>query len=177
MVEFETVQLEAIPNCNPVRDFSEFWHDKKASEDFFLWSRFDPMQVPSVLPWMLLLDCLENGDYQYKLCGSGCEELLKVNLTGQKFGTAVRKDWAEDQRKFFDAMRRGSAPIYSNGFLPIEGRDHIRVFRGLFGFSAAGNGVDRLVAVLAPDRRQPTLNGTQISLPLHTERRSQSLQT
>ena len=114
MIEFATIDIDKIPDGHPVSDFSRFWHAKTAKASPFLWPEFEPMDVPKVLPWMLVIDCLPGGDYQYRLCGSGCDDLLKVNLTGKKFGAEVDKSWAKTQLQVFDSVRSGGAPVFSN---------------------------------------------------------------
>ena len=151
MIEFNTIACSEIPEDHPVRVFSRCWFKETSGGKLFSWSVFNPMKFPTILPWVLVIDCLPNEEYRYRLCGTGCEQLLNVNLTGEKFGAHVDPGWAKSQLPTFTAIKTGQGPIFSGGFAPVVDRDHIRVFRGLFAFSSNGEAIDRMIAVLAPD--------------------------
>lgn len=154
MIEFNTIACSEIPEDHPVRVFSRCWFKETNGGKPFLWSAFNPMKSPTILPWILVIDCLSNDEYRYRLCGTGCEQLLGVNVTGKKFGTYVDPEWARSQLPTFEAIISGQGPIFSNGVVPVVDREHIKVFRGLFAFSSTGETTDRMVAVLAPDSAQ-----------------------
>lgn len=151
MIEFNTIACSEIPEDHPVRAFSRCWFKETSGGELFLWSAFNPMKFPTILPWIMVVDCVSDVEYRYRLCGTGCEQLLGVNLTGETFGSHVDPEWAKSQLSTFESIKAGQGPIFSGGTVPVVDRDHIKVFRGLFPFSSAGDTVDRMVAVLAPD--------------------------
>lgn len=158
MDRFDSISKIDVPEDHPISIFDRFWHAENAKADLVAWSTFDPMTMPAVLPWVLLLDCLPDDEYQYRLCGTGCENLLGVNLTGKKFGSIVKKRWAHKSKHEFTQIKEGKGPFYSKGKLPIDDREFIEMNRAVYGFSASGAGIDRIIAVVAPIDRKRLLS-------------------
>lgn len=150
MDRFKSISSFDVPKGHPISVFDQFWTEQVRISAPVPWSSFSPMMMPSVLPWILLLDHLPNGDFQYRLCGTGCEQLLGVNLTGHKFGENVNKKWAHKSREEFDAIMAGKGPFYSKGKLPVIDRDYIEMRRAVYGFSSDGLNIDRIMAIVAP---------------------------
>lgn len=167
---FDSVLREDIPPNHPIVTLDTFWKNEAKGAGSVPWSVFDPMKMSSVLPWVLLLDCLPGKEYRYRLCGTGCEQLLGLNLTGEKFGANVDQRWAKSRLQEFSVVESGRGPAYSSGNLPLVDREHIRVYRALYGFSVKGTVVDRILAVVAPPpRHEFTSLGETSSLPLQTK--------
>ena len=139
--------------------------------DFLLqvcpWDRFDPVDHPRMLPWIILLK-REHGPsitggarLRYAVCGTGITELFGFSNQGNLFGENLPPETVVHYRDEFERVMAGSGPIFSRTELPVPGRDFYDVYRGVFAFTSAngaggfGNGneapaVDRICVILAP---------------------------
>lgn len=156
MINFDSISKDNIPENHPILVFDAFWWATTKDNKSVRWCNFSPMEMTYVLPWILVLDCLPNDEYVYRVCGTGCDRIFNRNLTGSKFGEHVDKDWAKSRQAELAAIKSGGGPSYSKGNIPVTGRDHVKIFRGLYGFAYGGNKIDRLVAVVAPPN-QPNI--------------------
>lgn len=77
----------------------------------------DPMRFPRLLASSYLLDCLEGGDFKFRVAGSVFRELHGYEITGQRASDIfTRPDrsaplWADMRRCASDAL-----PVYRQGF-------------------------------------------------------------
>ncbi len=150
MINFESVSKDDIPENHPILVFDAFWRAAASGNKAACWAGFKPMEMTSVLPWLLVLDRLSEDQYIYRLCGTGCDDIFNRNLTGSMFGEHVDKNWAKRSLNEFAAVMSGGGPSYASGGLPIENRGHIQIFRGLYGFASGSDQIDKLVAIVAP---------------------------
>lgn len=151
---YRTIAPTDLPPLHPVAQFRDRWPDLADGAGVAPWSRFDPTAYPHVLPWVLLLrqeDPRRPDRLRYTICGEGCREAFGFSYHGKLFGEDLPRRAVEERLAEFAAIRRGSGPLYSFTPLPVSEREFIDVFRGVFGFSTDGRGVDRYLIVLAPD--------------------------
>lgn len=158
MQYFTTIPLSEIPYDHPVREFDQYWGHIFENETSVQWSCFNPMKTPGVLPWILLLDCLEDNHYRYRVCGTGCQQLFGSDQTGKPFGSLTGGLFVEEMGRQFQVLKAGGGPMFHVGHLPIVNREHIMVMRGTYGFSTDGKTVDRILDVVAP------LKGRRVAL-------------
>lgn len=152
---FESISIADIPESHPVLRFDAFWRAATKDNKSVNWEDFNPMEMAPVLPWMLVLDCLPDNDYMFRVSGTGCEMIFDRKLTGSKFSDQVEKSWAKARYEDLLAVKSGAGPLYAKGNLPVKGRDHVKIFRGLYGFTSGGIEIDRLVVVVAPPSPSP----------------------
>lgn len=153
MIYFDRISRKNLPQNHPILMFDEFWRATSSDGKSVCWDAFKPMEMIPVLPWMLVLDRLSEDQYIYRLCGTGCDGIFNRNLTGSTFGEHVDKNWAKHSLDEFAAVVSGGGPSYASGGLPIKNRDHIQIFRGLYGFTCGGDQIDKLVAIVAPENQ------------------------
>jgi hypothetical protein len=153
-VSYSEISLVDIPSRHPVSLFSAYWEEKRGENAVPLRASIEPTKIPSILPWMLLLEAIDTGgdcQYRYRLSGTGCREIFGIDYTGKLLGENLTPDGAEARRREFNTIRRTGCPIYSSSDLPIAERSFIRVFRGVFPVSLTGDTVDQIFVIIAKE--------------------------
>ena len=150
MASYRSIDRHDIADGHPIDVFDAYWDAVSAGGQPVPWRCFRPMDFPRVLPWVLLLDHIEDDTYVYRLTGSGCEQIFGRNMTGQTFGTGVKKSFITTTLKEFAALREGASPFYYHGTIPIQDRDYIEVYRAAYGFADKCGNISKMFVVVAP---------------------------
>ena len=147
------VDASEIPVLHPVAVLRDAWSERADGSGIVPWSRFDPLDFPQVLPWVLLLrqdDPRQPDRLRYTICGDGCRQTFGFSYQGKWFGDDLPAETVSQRLQEFSAVRAGRGPLYAFTPCPVPGRDFIDVYRGVFGFSSAPGLTDRFMIVLAP---------------------------
>lgn len=159
-----------IPENHPVALFGHYWNSRKRDAGALpLRSDFGPSSIPDLVPWLLLLEPLQldgRTEFRYRLAGTGCREIFGVDYTGKLLGEALTSEGAEIRRAEFLQVMAGGEPIYSWTEVPIQGRDFIYIYRGVFPVTAAGGEADRIFVVAAHEAQRRKLSPPIAPLPL-----------
>lgn len=152
-MSFRSVEPHTIPTQHPVACLRDAWLDLCGPDGVVAWSRFDPLEFPQVLPWVMLLrqdDPADPATLNYAICGEGCRQTFGFSYQGKTFGEDLPPDAVAERLREFAEIRAGGGPLYSATPLPVPGRDFVEVYRGVFGLSTDGERIDRFLIVLAP---------------------------
>ncbi len=149
----EIIAFETIPEGHPVCRFHHYWHDNLDDEGFYHRSSFNPMRLPSLIPWMIILDAPEetDGPFTYRLCGTGFTELTGVEMTGKVVGDGMLPDYAKILIKELQTCIVDNEPKYSRHYIPIEGREFIGVLRGAFPIKGKSGRLDQVLIVVGKE--------------------------
>lgn len=155
-LSYREITAGEVPDLHPVARFSSFWFDNKGENAVPLRAQIEPTKIPSVLPWVLLLEAIEiDGamQFRYRLTGTGCREIFGIDYTGKFLGEeGLTPEGTEIRRREFLKVMQTGHPIYSWTALPIAERDFITVYRGVFPVSSAGERVDQIFIVIAHEK-------------------------
>ena len=142
-----------LPSVHPAAVFARFWETASEGKPWVAWTRFDAVDHPGVLPWVLLLKSERAHDesiqWRYVVCGTGCTELFGFSYQGKLFGTGMSVEAAAERLMEFQRVVDGSGPLFFDSHLPIPNRNFVRVLRGIFPFSTGTGEIDRLFVVVA----------------------------
>lgn len=147
---FKVISIDDIADGHPVREFHQFWSANKQDGKPMAWNSFRPMEHPSVLPWVMVLDHIEDESYIYRVCGTACEQILKRNLTGEHFGVNANPDFTRQTREHFAMLRAGAEPIFTEGNIPFRDREFIRFHRACYSFADDIGRLSKIFVVMAP---------------------------
>jgi len=151
------IPLEAVPKLHPVSLFSNFWFECKGDAPVPLRQTLDPFKVPTILPWLILLEAYEadgQTQFRYRLTGTGCREMIGSDYTGKRLGEGFTPDAAEARvREVQKVMSTGEA-VYSSHPMPLAERSFINVFRGIFPVSLTGENIDQMFIVMAQEDKR-----------------------
>jgi len=148
------ISLADFPPAHPAAVFHRFWSAAAEGRCWAPWARFDAVDHPAILPWVLLLksEPAEDGEsirWRYAVCGTGCTDLFGFSYQGKLFGTGMPAGAAAERLDEFRRVVAGAGPLFFDSHLPIPTREFVRVLRGIFPFSTGAGEVDRLFVVVA----------------------------
>lgn len=153
-MSYRIIDLSDVPKNHPVSLFSDFWFENKSSDFVPLRAKIDPMKIPAILPWILLLELVDVEGvkkYRYRLTGTGCRTIFNMDYTGKFLGDGLTPEGAEARLREFQDVGRLGQPIYSASHLPIAEREFIKVYRGVFPVSLSGTQVDQIFVIIAQE--------------------------
>jgi hypothetical protein len=168
LMGFRSIDPSEIPGLHPVAQIRDGWPRLSGGSGIAAWSRFDPLDFPEVLPWVLLLRQEDPADprrLRYTICGDGCRQTFGFSYQGKLFGEDLPAEAVAQWLREFSAIRHGQGPLYSFTPLPVSDREFIDIYRGVFGFSEDGRRVDRFLVVLAPDNVRVTSRRAPVAEP------------
>ncbi|WP_420561722.1 PAS domain-containing protein [Tepidicaulis sp.] len=148
------IQLADLDPRHPVAVYAAYHQKKMGADNLLLKDNFDPIDLPKVLPWMMILD--KTGDpadpqFLYRLAGTGCREIFGIDYTGKLLGDNLPADAAEQRREeILDVMERRT-PSITRTAIPLAGREFMTIIRGVFAVSSDGETIDRIHIIIAPE--------------------------
>lgn len=146
------VSPESIDANHPARVFAEMWTARARDGKPLSRSDFDPLEVPEILRWTMILERLgplASAQYRYRFCGDGCADLTGYDYTGHLLGYGIMPEGAAERRKEFLRVLTRRRPEFSATELPVEGREFLDVYRAVFPVTTA-KGHDQVFVILAP---------------------------
>lgn len=132
---FQTIEFVEIPENHPVASFFQFYGNRATSAGNLLSPTYDPLDIPHLLPWLMILDeksCAESGEHHYRFVGTECVALLGVEMTGRNLGDEISDQAAQFRRNEFLEVKRTQKPSFSRAPIPIEGREFTEILCGVF---------------------------------------------
>ncbi len=153
-MSFQPIQAEEIPADHPVRAFLRHFEAHKSKAGVLTGRDFDPLQVASLLPWLLILDVMPRHQppvYRYRFTGPGCCDLFGIDYTGKLLGDDLPVEAAKRRREEFHQVVEGRVPVFARANIPLPGREHKEVYRGVFPLAKQDSDfIDQLHVVIAP---------------------------
>ncbi|MGK2739744.1 PAS domain-containing protein [Tepidicaulis sp. LMO-SS28] len=147
---------EHIPDRHPVARYADY-HKERAQQDGVLRRQdFDPIEIPRIIPWMLILEQTEiegRIEFLYRLAGTGCREIFGIDYTGKILGEDLPADAAAERRREIIEVLDEKQPRYTRTQIPIAGREFITILRGVFPVSRK-SGADCVHIIIAPEKIQ-----------------------
>lgn len=155
--DFAPLEFTDIPGESPIVQFLDYWRAIAKSARMPARADLDPVDIPTILPWMFLIDVLrqENDiDFRYRLTGTRNADLVRQDATGKLVGEAFPEATAVImKRSYMEVVERGE-PLCWQATVPEKDRAFIACYRALFPFSSDGQTVDLIAGILMPiDRR------------------------
>lgn len=149
---YRELSVEDIPVLHPVSVFNAFWSARRTVNDLPRRIDFGPATISSLVRWLLVLEpVLVEGamQFRYRLNGTGCAELFGIDYTGKLLGENLLPETVEVRRREFLRVLESGEPVYSWSKLPIDGRDFLKVYRGVFPVTVGGEVADQIIVVIA----------------------------
>ena len=117
-----------------------------------LWSEFDPMAVPGVLEWMVVLERRDTtlAGHVVRLMGESVKTLFGVNLTGKNLSAVLNDKDLAQRWQDLNSVADERQPSFYVSRVPVKERAFINIYRGCFPFCDEQGSIVRLVIVAAP---------------------------
>jgi hypothetical protein len=126
------------------------WNRVRGGRRLPLRADFDPSEVPTLLPYIIMVDVLRDPpDFQYRLLGTAIDRVLGGDYRGKRYseltytkpGTPI---WDEHCRVVAEQVPLRSTVAFVGPDRAVQKAEHI-----LMPFSDSGETVDMLLAVVA----------------------------
>ncbi len=129
-----------------LRALKRYWDDKRGSRAMPARADLDPVDIPEILPYIMLVDTAETlEDFRYRLVGTEACRGFDRDRTGARFADLPR---IESFDEVFDGYWRSfqeRTPQYYHGPLALTGEDGIEFSRLTLPLSLDGNHVDMIL--------------------------------
>ncbi|RED46133.1 PAS domain-containing protein [Aestuariispira insulae] len=96
--------------CPSMQGLFRYWNDLRGNRLMPVWSEFDPVEVPNVLPDILLYDALNNGDYFVSVVGNSCKNALQIPATPKSLREFMPPENYDDVKGRLDWVRDCEEP-------------------------------------------------------------------
>ena len=123
-----------------------YWESKRGDRAMPARGDIDPLEIPNLLPMILLIDVTETGDYRYRLVGTEIVNNFGTNSTGKTFTEALPEGpYTEYITGLVRDVVSTGRPLYSEGAFMAKGRIDRQVRRLVLPLSDDGHTVDKLL--------------------------------
>jgi hypothetical protein len=93
-----------------------YWQSKAAGRAMPSRADIDPVEIPGLLPHIMLVDVLEDGGYRYRLIGTEIERAHGVKATGRRADEMIRDpDYRKHVLGLYAECLRERRPVFSEG--------------------------------------------------------------
>lgn len=125
------VEEGAAPELTPEQErLLGYWARLATERDLPVWSRFDPLEVWPLLPFLVLLEVLDGGeDLLYRLPGGAVEERVGRSLRGRRLSELYPSERFRTARAAARAIVVDPRPRLRDGALVMANRPHHRYRR------------------------------------------------
>ncbi len=144
------IERSAVVERHPVAHFASYWENLRGERATPFWSQFDAADCKKLLPYVLLLKPNAEGHLYYAVSGTRCDDIFGFIYQGKMFGEGLPPDAVADRKAEFSIAIERQAPLYSRNMLPVDGKEYIEVFRGVFPFLSNDNSFDAMMVIIAP---------------------------
>lgn len=145
-------QVKATIDRDELRDLAATWNEWAKAHALPLRGRFDPVDFPKLLPWIVLMEALpEVAEFDARVRYVGTEIVNYFNsdhITGKSLsdlGPIYWDRWAEVGRQVTEAR----APLCFQGSPFMVGKAHVNFEMLVLPLSKAGETVDFLIMALS----------------------------
>jgi PAS domain-containing protein len=133
-----------------LQDGLDYWRGKLAGRPMPRRADIDPVQIPSLLQHLMLIDVLANGRYRYRLIGTGNVEAQGLDATGRYLDEVLPGPaYKAHVLKLYDECIRAKRPLYWEClfFSPHDRRSERRTQALFLPLSEDGISVNQVLVV------------------------------
>jgi len=141
--------------------FYRYWRDRAPPGRLPGRQHIDPLDIPELLPQLILLDVLPQGEalrFRVRLAGGAMVEIIGANPTGRFIDEFVVESRREALNAAYASVVRARAAHYWENQLWTAGRDYIRIRRLALPLARDGATVDMIVACYVRAELPPDLS-------------------
>ncbi len=129
-----------------LRALKRYWDDKRGSRAMPGRADLDPVDVPELLPYILLVDTAETlGEFRYRLIGTEACKGFDCDRTGARFADLPRGESFDEVLSGYWRTFRERTPQYYHGPLSSIDEDSMQFSRLTLPLSSDGNHVNMIL--------------------------------
>lgn len=148
------IDLSEVEEKNPIVTMADYFFrmSRVVCPLAPLWSDFDPMAVPGVLEWMIVLERRDETleGHVVRLMGESVKNLFGANLAGKDLASALSDGDVAQRWQDLNAVAETREPSFYVSKVPLKAREFIKIYRGCFPFCDEKRRIIRLIIVAAP---------------------------
>jgi hypothetical protein len=111
---------------------------------------FSPAAIPHLLPWILLVDVLDNPrDFRFRLVGTAFTQIVRQDLTGLRVTEAFPPEFASRVLDGWNEVIANGGPNWARGKLWKKEREFIHWQGVILPFWSPGGAISQLLAAAA----------------------------
>lgn len=128
------IRLSAIITDPRLQDGLDYWFRKSAGKPMPTRADIDPVEIPKLLPHVMLVDVLPAGRYRYRLIGTDNTEAQGVHATGRYLDEVLPgPDYKKHVLTLYDECVRSRRPLYSEcRFFSLQDHSPARQIKVIF---------------------------------------------
>jgi len=140
----ETIPFEeADPRLKAVY---AYWQAKRGARPMPARHDIEPLDIPTVLPHLMLVDVEPGPRYRYRLFGTEVTEAFGMNPTGKYVDEVMVGDYKKFLLGLYDDLCREKQPIYSTSIYGTKRDTKMWTQRLMLPLSSDGIAVDKVLA-------------------------------
>lgn len=150
--EVERLNTEDIPAKHPSSLFHDYWSKIKADKLLPFRKDFSPMDIPSLLPYLVLVEPEMKGgelDFYIRLEGEYVANLSGNQAGGKYFSDIMGRKAFEEHKKEFFSMQKNLTSEFCMGHLSFFKKDYVEIIKSVHPFTLTGNDVELFVIIVA----------------------------
>ena len=129
-----------------LRALKRYWNDKRGSRAMPARADLDPVDIPEILPHLVLVDTAETlEEFRYRLIGTEACRGFDRDRTGARFADLPRTERFDEVYGGYWRSFRERTPQYYHGPLASIANDRIQFSRLTLPLSHDGNHVDMIL--------------------------------
>jgi len=129
------------------RQMLRYWLSKVSQTDIPRRADIDPLDIPRLLPNILLWDVADYGDYECRLAGSEVDLSMGVSLKGGRLGD-IQCPLIDEARQEFDAVRDDGMVSFAERTMAWVGKPFLYYRHLLMPLADDAGEIDTLVSLL-----------------------------
>ena len=130
-----------------LRALKRYWDNKRGSRAMPARADLDPVEIPELLPHILLVDTAETlEEFRYRLIGTAACTGFDRDRTGARFADLPRIEGFDEVYGGYWRSFQERTPQYYHGPLALTGKGGIEFSRLTLPLSRDGNHVDMILA-------------------------------
>ena len=149
-VNFEAISMPRIALNHALKTVWEYWQDKRGQRQMPARKDIDPIDIPKVLPHILLLE-LAGERLRCRLIGSAVAEAYGGDQTGKFLDVMVPQQRYEVVRKIYDLVLTAARPLVGRSNFITADANELRVTRLLLPLSDDGLRVNMILEGVATE--------------------------
>lgn len=131
----------------PLADLHAYWTAKRGARFAPARADIDPVEIPRLLPHLMLIDVIEGGArFRYRLAGTEIENRFGCPMVGRRIDELMRGRYAEYVLSLYRELLTRRRPIYSESGYGRQEDSLLYTRRLMLPLSSDGASVDMVLA-------------------------------
>ncbi|HWK46481.1 MAG TPA: PAS domain-containing protein [Stellaceae bacterium] len=140
--------------ADPVhQDLYRYWNSKRQGTALPARRDIDPVEIPHLLPHILMLDVTDAPGFRYRLVGTAVVNGVGRDPTGLTFGNSLPADYAAALTTLYERVRDAGVPGFAVSEFHEEKGPERFCTRLILPLASDGKTVDKIIATSLIDQR------------------------